>query len=499
MAAAVICCLLFVGGMLFTSCMNSASEPMMDGAERYAYADGDAGGEIISGDEQNPGDRFDEIKDNPFVSTEDEPKSTFSVDADGTAYAYMRSRVRAGYLPYKNSVRIEEYLNYFTFDYPDPQDGNELAINAEMGDCPWNAEHMLLRLGLKGKSVSPSDMPASNYVFMIDVSGSMNGSDRLDLLKSGMLELVDNLNETDRISIVTYSGEERLALESTLVKDKAQIKSVISGLVASGFTAGSKALEMSYKEAEKNFIEGGNNRIIMGTDGDFNVGVTSTQGLLEIVEGYAKKGIYMTVCGFGTGNFNDAMMEKISNAGNGTYVYVDSEEEMLKVFNYERSHLLAVCSDTKVQLTFNPKKVKQYRLIGYENRVMSNEDFEDDTKDAGEIGAGQTITALYELVPAEDWDTETSAGTFDVRYKKKLGDNSVALSLDINKWNADKSENLNFAAGVAAYGMILRQSEYKGDATLQMASDLISKNRTYDPNGFRGQLLELIDKAAGIK
>ncbi len=483
----------------FNACMNQAADPMSPGIYDYYAADGDVNGGEYLKPEQQSGDNFEEFTDNPFIDVATEPKSTFSVDADGTAYAYMRRMVTSGNHLNKQSVRIEEFLNYFTFDYPDPTDGNEVAINGELGECPWNKEHKLLRLGLKGKSLSESEMPKSNYVFMVDVSGSMYGADRLDLLKKGLLELVDHMNPDDRVSIVTYSGAVSLALESTLIKDKDQIKRVINSLDASGSTAGAKALEMAYAEAEKNFIEGGNNRIIMGTDGDFNVGVSSTEGLLEIVKSHADKGIYMTVCGFGIGNFNDGIMERVSNAGNGTYVYVDCEEEMLKVFNYERSHLISVCADTKVQITFNPKKVKQYRLIGYENRVMANEDFEDDTKDAGEIGAGQTITALYELVPADDWDTEASAGTFDVRYKKKLGDSSVALTLDIDKWSADQSENLNFAAGVAAYGMVLRESEYKGDATLKMASELVAKNRTFDPQGYRGQLLQLIDKATNLK
>lgn len=449
----------------------------------------------------NTGDKFDEIQDNPFISTSQEPQSTFSVDADGTAYTYMRRMIKESRIPDKNSVRIEEYLNYFTFDYPNPTDGNDIAINAEIGNCPWNTQHYLLRLGLKGKSISDSQMPAANYVFMIDVSGSMNGSDRLDLLKKGMLELVEYLNNTDRISIVTYSGQERLALESTLADDagKQAIREVINSLVANGSTAGSKALEMAYQQATQHFIPGGNNRIIMGTDGDFNVGKVSFSELKEIVADYADKGIYLTVCGFGTGNFNDSMMEQLSNSGNGTYVYIDSEEEMLKVFNYERSHLLAVCSDTKVQITFNQDKVQQYRLIGYENRVLKTEDFDDDTKDAGEIGAGQTITALYELIPTTDWNNHISVGTFDVRYKQQLGESSIALSLDINQWSGSSSENLNFAAGVAAYGMILRNSEYKGTADINMVSNLIAQNKSFDPYGWREQLLTLIDLYASLQ
>ena len=498
--AAIVAATILLSGAMFTACTNSASMPsdveMANG--NYANYDG-YGYDIPDNPEVGSGDKFSEFHDNPFISAQEVPQSTFSIDADGTAYAYMRAAINKGFKTIsKNSVRIEEYLNYFTFDYADPTDGNDLAINAELGNCPWNAEHRLLRLGLKGKTVSDSDLPPCNYVFMIDVSGSMYGADRLDLLKKGVNELIDHLQPQDRVSIVTYSGEERLALESTLADEtgKERMKAVVKELVASGATAGSKALELAYKQAQMHLIKDGNNRVIMGTDGDFNVGVTSFEDLKNIVADYADMGIYLTVCGFGMGNFNDAMMEQLSNSGNGTYVYVDSEDEILKVFNYERSHLLAVCSDTKVQITFNPKKVQQYRLIGYENRVMSNEDFADDTKDAGEIGAGQTITALYELIPAEEWDNETSAGTFDVRYKKQIGESSINLSIDIDKWSGSESENLNFAAGVAAFGMILRESPYKGDATIDMVSQLVSQNRSFDPYGWRGQLLQLIDTYA---
>ena len=251
-------------------------------------------------------------------------------------------------------------------------------------------------------------------------------------------------------------------------------------------------------------IEGGNNRIIIGTDGDWNVGVTSIDGLLEIVEAHAQDGIYMSVCGFGRGNLNDAMMEKISNAGNGTYTYIDCEEEMMKVFCYERSNMLSVASDAKIQITFDTNYVAQYRLIGYENRVMKNEDFFDDTKDAGEIGAGQTITALYEIVPRTDglmsgWDIDARVAMFDFRYKQVLGAESIPYVLDIDQWVGNSSENLNFAAGVAAYGMLLRQSPYAGNATFAMASDLVQQNSAFDPHGYRAQLHDLIIKAAELK
>lgn len=444
------------------------------------------------------GDRFDEFKDNPFVSAAEQPTSTFSVDADGASYTIMRRYTKQGFDIQPSSVRIEEFLNYFTFNYPAPTDGNAVAINAEVGRCPWNKEHLLLRLGLKGKELKESEVPQANFVFLVDVSGSMYSSDKLDLLKSGLNTLLFQLRPTDRISIITYSGEVKKLLESTPVKYADKIRSAISNLKAEGCTAGGAALKMAYEEAQTNYDPKCNNRIIMGTDGDFNVGVTSTDALVEMVESYARKGIYMTCLGFGTGNLNDAMMEKISNSGNGTYHYIDSEEEMMKVFVHERERFVSVANDTKCQVTFRPEYVSQYRLIGYENRVMSNEDFKDDKKDAGEIGAGQTITALYELVPTADvWNKSTAdapIATFDCRYKHSLNDSSIPLQLAVSRlgiWDTP-SDDFHFAAGVAAYGMILRQSEYKGDATFDLARKLVKQGLGFDPHGYRAELLEMI-------
>ena len=444
-------------------------------------------------DEQGSGDKFDEIKDNPFIKASENAVSTFSVDADGASYAIMRRYITGGYTLSPSAVRIEEFLNYFTFNYPDPTGAESVAINAETGACPWTEGHRLIRLGIKGKSLKDSELPRSNYVFLIDVSGSMSSKDKLDLLKSGLIELVDNLPVTDRISIVTYSGKEELLLESTLVKDASKIKKAIKKLTASGVTNGSAAITMAYKEAENNFIEGGNNRIILGTDGDFNVGVTSTDALVEMVENYAKKGIYLTVCGFGTGNLNDSMMEKISNSGNGTYEYIDCEDQMMKVFVHERNKFISVASDSKIQITFDPEYVDSYRLIGYENRVLSNEDFENDDKDAGEIGAGQTITALYEFIPTEKYTNMEEVGKFDFRYKKALGEESRPLETSIS--GATNSTELQFAAGVAAYGMILRNSEYKGSSSFAMAKELVGKGLSFDPNGYRKSLVDIIGKA----
>ncbi len=448
-----------------------------------------------SPEDRQPGDSYADYIDNPFIKTADENVSTFSIDADGASYSNVRRFISEGGLPYGGAVRIEEFLNYFTFDYPDPTDDNTVAVNAEIGPCPWTPEHRLMRLGIKGRSLEESQLPDANYVFLIDVSGSMNSKDKLDLLKKCLKTLVDYLRPTDRISIITYSGNVKKALESTLVKDSDQIKKAVSKLTASGSTSGGKAIEMAYQEALDNFIEGGNNRIIMGTDGDFNVGVTSTDALVEMVQDYAKKGVYLTVCGFGRGNLNDSMMESISNHGNGTYEYIGSEDDMTKVFINERSEFISVANDAKIQITFDAERIESYRLIGYENRVLSNDDFENDEKDAGEIGAGQTITALYEIVPAAEGSADIGkVATFDFRYKKALDQPSIPLTLDVMKSDmvGPASPDMSFASGVAAYGMILRDSKYKGAATLDMAYDLVHAGVEFDPFDYRKGFLEMI-------
>ena len=445
------------------------------------------------------GESYDTIMENPFVNTADEAVSTFSIDADGAAYAIMRSCLN-GYnmLPPTNSVRIEEYLNYFTFDYADPSGDETVAINAEIGACPWTPEHKLLRLGLKGKSMQENEIPAANYILLVDTSGSMNGDDRIELVKKGLITMVDYMRPEDRIAIITYAGEVKKLLESTLVGKNANgIKKAIKKLSASGSTAGGSAMKMAYEEASAHYVTGGNNRIIMCTDGDFNVGVSSTDALVEMVESYRDKGIYLSIMGFGRGNYQDSRMENISNHGNGTYNFIDSEDEMLKVFVNERSRFWAVANDTKCQVRFNPDAVQQYRLIGYENRVMSNEDFDDSTKDAGEIGAGQTITALYEIVPVAD--ATASPATFLVRYKLSLKDTqSRSLELEVSPAES-MSENIRFAAGVTAYGLTLLCSKYKGDANIGMARELVSAARSFDPHGYRTALCDLMSKADKLR
>lgn len=481
--------------VLFVSCAKG--DYFMKGMP-YMEAAADMNGMPASpGENAGEGDRFDAIVENDFIRTADQPVSTFSVDADGASYAYMRRCIESGWLPSGGAVRIEEYLNYFTFDYPDPEDGSDVAINAEVGPCPWNTQNKLLRLGIKGKSIPEDKVPQANFVFLIDVSGSMSSNDKLPVLKQGLQLMLDYMRPDDRVAVVTYASGEKLVLDSTPVSEKGKIVAAIKDLQASGSTAGARAMQLAYDIATRNFIQGGNNRVIMGTDGDFNVGVTSTDALVEMVENYAGRGIYLTVCGFGMGNLNDSMMESISNSGNGTYEYIDSEAEMTKVFVNERSRFVAVANDCKAQVTFDPETVESYRLIGYENRVMSSEDFENDRKDAAEIGSGQTITALYEIVPVSG--PAGSPGKFAFRYKKALGDQSVPLEMDIPQAGETVSESFNFAASLAAWGMTLRESKYKGTADLEMAIELARKSLGFDPYGLRAQYLKLLEKAREIK
>lgn len=476
-------------------CSTAGEDVSYEGYKLYSLADND----MIEMPEAG-GDKFEDFTDNPFVKTSKEPVSTFSVDADGASYAIMRRHLADGYNIAPASVRIEEFLNYFTFNYASPKGDESVAINAEVGDCPWNPNHHLLRLGIKGRELTTSEMPRANFVFLVDVSGSMASSDKLDLLKRGLTELLYQLNPDDRISLITYSGEVKKLLESTSVRNADKIKKAISKLNADGCTAGGKALKMAYEEALANYDPKCNNRVVMGTDGHFNVGVTNTDELVEMVESYARKGIYMTCLGFGLGNLNDAMMEKISNSGNGTYHYIDCENEMMKVFVHERNQFVSVANDSKCQVSFNPDVVSEYRLIGYENRVMSKEDFENDKKDAGEIGAGQTITALYEIVLKDDKPegfANQSFFTFDFRYKKTLDGPSRPLQLKMDAGRIfekyERPDDFYFAAGVAAYGMILRDSPYKGDASIEMAKKLVKQGLSFDPNGYRAELLKIME------
>ena len=485
---------------------------MMDYADSFESVNGHV---VVLTDPDGTGDKFDDFLDNPFIDTEVENVSTFSVDADGAAYAYMRRMVNQGFRPTRAAVRIEEYLNYFTFDYPDPAGGKDVAINAEVGACPWQPEHKLLRLGIKGRDIYQGKHPKSNYVFLLDISGSMATKDKLPLLQEGMKTMIDYLDPDDRISIVTYASGEKKVLESTPVREASKIKKAIGKLVASGSTAGHSGMRMAYEECLANYIEGGNNRVIMGTDGDFNVGETSTDAILELAENYAAKGIYLTVCGFGTGNLNDGMMEKVSNAGNGTYEYIDSEDELTKVFVIERNKFISVANDVKNQVTFDKEMVKSYRLIGYENRVLGKEDFDNDKKDAGEIGAGHTMTALYEIVPvgvavpggkvdALKYQKQTSVAspellTVKLRYKDPNGSKSKLIETPVVAeaitGKNGPSEDYRFAAAVAECALVLEDSKFKGAASLKAVIKRAKGAKGADENGYRAEFIRLVETA----
>jgi Ca-activated chloride channel family protein len=437
-----------------------------------------------------------EYGENPFLDAGLYPISTFSVDADGASYTNGRRFIKDGGVPYSGSIRIEEYLNYFPFDYDDPTDGEKVALNSEISTCPWDNEHYLMRLGMKGESLDQSAIPQSNFVFLIDVSGSMDSDDKLELVKTSFKTFVDQLEGDDRVAIVTYSGKVKELLSSTPASKKDKIKKEIDCLKAKGSTAGGAAMELAYGIAHDNFINGGNNRIIMATDGDFNVGVSDTEELVEMVEKYRELGVYLTICGFGTGNLDDDMMEKISNNGNGTYEYIDQESEVKKVFVEEKSEFFTVASDCKIKVTFDSNFVEAYRLIGYENRRLTEEEFEDDSTDASEIGAGQTITALYEIIPNAEFNTEVAV--FDFKYK--IPGESISRDLQLSIANEveeieSASANQNLAAAVAGFAMLLKNSNYAGSLTKEMIIELGKRSLTFDPNGHRKEFLQLVSMA----
>jgi len=439
-------------------------------------------------------EKYKDYEENPFIKVTDQPISTFSVDADGGSYANMRRFLYLGQTPPKASVRIEEYINYFTFDYKEPVSGENVSLESEISNCPWNTEHYLIRLGMKGLTVPINELPNSNYVFLIDVSGSMNSPDKLGILKTGFKTLVDNLRDQDRIAIVTYAGEAGVLLESTYGDEKDKIKSAIDKLGAGGSTAGAAGITTAYEIAQKNFISNGNNRVILGTDGDFNVGPSSTDDLIKLIEEKRESGIYLTVLGVGEGNLNDHMMEQVANKGNGNYEYVDNAKQIQKVFTHEISKFYTIAKDSKIQITFNQNMIESYRLIGYENRKLNNEDFENDSTDAGEIGSSQTITALYEVVLLDVLNKEKYA-QFDFRYKKPSETQSRLITHEINmipKEIISSSENMRFVTSVAGLGLLMKQSEYKGTLTKQMVLDLGKDAINFDPNGYRKEFIELV-------
>jgi Ca-activated chloride channel family protein len=457
------------------------------------------------------------VNENGYKNVKNNPLSTFSIDVDNASYSNIRRFINTGTLPPADAVRIEEMINYFKYDYPEPKGEHPFSVYAELANCPWNTKHQLLQVGLRGKSIDKTSLPPSNLVFLLDVSGSMDDPNKLPLLKTAFGLLVNELRPQDHVAIVVYAGAAGLVLESTPGNRKEEIMSAIDNLEAGGSTAGGEGLRLAYKEAEKNFVKGGNNRIILATDGDFNVGESSNGGMERLVEEKRELGVFITVLGFGMGNYKDDKMEIIADKGNGNYSYIDNLQEARRVLVREfGGTLFTIAKDVKFQLEFNPAKVDSYRLIGYENRLLNDEDFNDDTKDAGEMGSGHMVTALYEIVPAgsgenipsvdplkyqvsrkiqeEDYTDEML--TIKVRYKQPDGKTSKLLEKPVGSRPVsidEVSDNLRFAAAVVEFGMILRESEFKGTATLDDAAKLAKNAKGEDEDGYRSELIRLIN------
>ncbi|MCM1538894.1 MAG: VWA domain-containing protein [bacterium] len=431
------------------------------------------------------GDEFTEITENPFLDVREQPLSTFSADVDTASYSYLRRMIEEGYAPEwipRDSVRIEEMLNYFSYDYHGPRAGEPFGVNTEIAACPWNEDSYLLQIGLQTEQIDFSDAPASNLVFLIDVSGSMYDADKLPLLQQSFAMLASNLTAKDRVSIVTYAGEDEVVLTGAKGNETDRIVNALNALTASGSTNGGAGIMTAYSIAQDYFIEGGNNRIILATDGDLNVGLTSVEELERLVETERRSGVFLTVLGFGTGNLKDNRMETLADKGNGNYAYIDSLSEAKKVLVEELgATVVTVAKDVKLQMEFNSGVVSEYRLIGYENRALAAQDFADDTKDAGEIGAGHSVTALYEvrLVRGNMQSAlaRGNVGTLHIRCKKPDGERSVQFDYEIGResYGRTPSTDIRFAAGVAAFGMVLRESEYCGEFRLRDVLDMLEE------------------------
>ncbi len=466
-------------------------------------------------------EQYDVIEENPFVTALENPQSTFSIDVDTASYANVRRMLQEGVLPPPGAVRIEELVNYFHYDYPEPDGEHPFSVTTELTDCPWQAEHQLLRIGLKGAHMARKERPASNLVFLLDVSGSMMEGRKLPLVKSAMTLLTGELKKQDRVAIVVYAGASGLVLDSTSARQQDKILSAIEQLTAGGSTNGGEGIQLAYRVARQNFIEGGINRVILCTDGDFNVGTTNDSALVELIQTQAQSNVFLTVLGFGSGNLKDSKMEKLADKGNGNYAYIDSQLEARKVLVEQiGGTLVTIAKDVKIQLDFNPRYVQSYRLLGYENRLLANQDFRDDAKDAGEIGAGHTVTALYEIVPAGGTTSRPSNQresefvepkliatsqpgtmlTVNLRYKQPTADESsefqVRVSDDVQPQSA--SSDFQFASAVVAYGLLLRGSQHVGTADWDWVVDTALENVGEDTSGLRGEFVQLAKTARRI-
>ena len=469
-------------------------------------------------------EEYDLIEEHPFKQVIVSPLSTFSIDVDTASYSNLRRFLSQKTLPPVDAVRIEELINYFTYDYPQPEGDRPFSITTEISQAPWNPKHQLVSVGLQGKRLQTEDLPPSNLVFLFDVSGSMNDPNKLPLLKSSFQLLINELSEKDRVSIAVYAGAAGLVLPPTPGNEKDKILEAINNLEAGGSTAGGQGIKLAYEVAKQNFMPSGNNRVILATDGDFNVGISSDAELVRLIEDYRERDVFLTVLGFGMGNLKDSKMEKLANKGNGNYAYLDNLLEAKKVLVSEiGATLLTIAKDVKIQVEFNPAKVQAYRLIGYENRQLRDRDFNDDTKDAGELGAGHSVTALYEIIPTgvasdvnlpnidplkyQENTVDAAANNSDelmlVKLRYKAPDEDVSkliqqpvIAKQVSLANA--SNNLKFAASVAQFGMMLRDSQYKGSASFEEVLKLAKESQGVDLEGYRAEFIRLVEKARAI-
>jgi len=468
---------------------------------------------------------YDHITENPFLKVTDNPLSTFSIDVDAASYSNVRRFINSKELPHAGAVRIEEMINYFKYQYLQPQGDEPFSVNTELSQCPWNNQHQLMLIGLQGKTIPAETLPASNLVFLIDVSGSMMDENKLPLVQSSLKLLTDQLRPQDKVAIVVYAGNAGLVLPPTAGDHKTTIRDAVSMLEAGGSTAGGEGIKLAYATAKQNFIKGGNNRIILCTDGDFNVGVSSDDELERLIEVERESGIFLTMLGYGTGNYQDDKMQKLADKGNGNHAYIDGISEAKKVLiNEFGGTLFTIAKDVKLQIEFNPAKVQGFRLIGYENRLLAKEDFNNDKKNAGELGSGHAVTALYEIIPAgvptneldsvdalryQQSNKTPVAGTFGeellnikLRYKQPDGEVSKLLQHPVKDENTildNTSPNFRFAAAVASFGMLLRESKYKGSFTYNDVVQLAAGAMSNDAEGYRKEFIQLVQTAKGLK
>lgn len=468
-------------------------------------------------------EEYDRIQENGFKSVADTPLSTFSIDVDPASYSNMRRFINRGELPPADAIRTEELVNYFSYDYPKPTGNDPVKITVEAGTCTWNTAHRLVRIGLKAKEIPTEQLPASNLVFLIDVSGSMWGANRLDLVKSSLKLLVNNLRNKDKVAIVTYAGSAGVKLEATSGGDKQKIREAIDELTAGGSTAGGAGIHLAYQIAKKNFISDGNNRIILCSDGDFNVGVSSAEGLEQLIEKERKSGVHLTVLGYGMGNYKDRKIQVLAEKGNGNHAYIDNLQEANRVLVGEFGATLhTVAKDVKLQVEFNPSQVQAYRLIGYESRLLKDEDFNNDAKDAGDMGAGHTVTAFYEVIPA-GVKNEYVGKVDDLKYQKKekmtlkptgsdelltvklrykAPDKDVSRKMELpfvdNKGDSVSSD-FRFASAVAMFGQLLRDSDFKGTADYDKVIKLAKQGLNNDERGYRREFIRLVEAAKGLE